>query len=82
MYTNILVFGALRKVLKHGFCYCDKNTMAESNLGKGFISAYNSTSQSITEGHQELKLDAGADAEAIEVCCLLACFLRLAQPDF
>jgi hypothetical protein len=42
---------------------------------KGFISAY-------TEGKQGRNLETGADPEAIEEYCLLACSPWLAKSDF
>ena len=44
--------------------------------------AYNSTLQPITEGSQGRNPEAGADAEAMEECCLLAFSSWLAQPAF
>ena len=50
--------------------------------------AYTSTLLFITEGSQVRKskqgrnLEAGADVEAMEKCCLLPCFTWLAQPAF
>ena len=35
-----------------------------------------------TEGSHGVNLEAGADTEAMEKCCLLACFSLLAQPAF
>jgi hypothetical protein len=55
----------------------------QSNLWRKVISMYTSISQLIIKEGQELKQrsnpEAGADAEAIERCCLLACFPWLAQ---
>jgi hypothetical protein len=46
----------------------------ERNLeNKAFVSACSSQSLSITEGCQGRNLKAGADAEAMEEYCLLAC---------
>jgi hypothetical protein len=57
--------------------------MTPNNLKrKGFISAYRSTSQTISEGNQGRNLEAGADTEDMAGCCLLACSLWLAQPAF
>jgi hypothetical protein len=55
--------------------------MTKKHLGKkGFIqSAYSSTLLFITKGTQTGQ-EAGADAEAMEGCSLLACFPWLAQP--
>lgn len=51
-----------------------KNDMTKSNLGmKGFIFAYISTSQSITEENSSRNQKEGSDAEAMEKCYLLAC---------
>ena len=38
--------------------------------------------QVITEGRQDRNLEAGADAETMEGCCLLACFPWLTQSAF
>ena len=53
----------------------------KSKLGKkGFIGFH------LRESGQEFKqgwnLEAGADAEAVEICCLLNCSPWLAQPAF
>ena len=44
--------------------------------------AYTSTSQFIIKGSQGKNLEAGADAEDMEECYLLAGFSCLAQPAF
>ena len=49
---------------------------------KGFLSVYTSRQQYITEESQGRNLEAGADAEAMEEHCLLACSSWLAQPVF
>jgi hypothetical protein len=65
-----------------------KNHHDQKRVGEERIySTYTSTSQFITEGSQDrLKqarnLKERADAEAMEGCCLLACFPWLAQPAF
>jgi hypothetical protein len=61
------------------FLLLRENTMTKSNLGrKGFIS--------ITVSGQELQQgqnhEAGADAEAMEECCLLACSFWLFRAAF
>jgi hypothetical protein len=61
--------------------------MTKKPIGEERVfSAYTSTLLFITKGRQELtqsrNLEAGADAEAMEGCCLLACFPRLAQLAF
>jgi hypothetical protein len=56
----------------------------KSNLGRKGFGLYTAVHQG--EPSQELKqgrnLEAGADAEALEGCCLLACFSWFAQPAF
>ena len=37
---------------------------------------------SVTEESQDRNLEAGADAEAMEGCCILACSPWLAQPSY
>ena len=67
-----------------------KNTVAKMQVGKEMVYlVYTSISLFITEGKksaQELMqgrdLEAGADAEAMEGCFLLACFPWLAQLAF
>jgi hypothetical protein len=55
--------------------------MTKSNLGrKGFIISYRL--QFVIRGSQSRNLGAGADAEAMEGCCSLACSPWLAQPAF
>jgi uncharacterized protein YgbK (DUF1537 family) len=44
--------------------------------------AYTSTSQFTMKGNWGKSQEAGADAEAMKECCLLACSLWLAQPAF
>jgi hypothetical protein len=63
--------------------------MTKCNLGKkGFILPtvpQNNSSSSKGVGHelkQDRILEAGADAEAVKGCCLLACSSWLAQPAF
>jgi hypothetical protein len=71
--------------LSSSYYCCDKNTMTKSKLGrKGFIWL----TSLITEGSQDRNvkhgrnLEAGADAETMEECCLLAHSLWFAQPAF
>jgi hypothetical protein len=67
-----------------------QNIMTKKQAGEERVySAYTSTLLFITKGSQDWNsnkvgrnLEAGADAEAIVGCCLLACFPWLAQPDF
>ena len=48
--------------------------MTKRNLEmKEFISSHKSKSQSITEGSHGRNLEAEADTEAMEKCCLLVC---------
>jgi hypothetical protein len=58
--------------------------MTKKQLGrKGFILAYTSILLFITKEVRtgtQAGQEAGADAEAMEGCSLLACFLWLAQP--
>ena len=63
--------------------------MGKSNLGrKGFLSAYNFQDTSITEGsqgkdsRQEVNMEAGTEAKAMEEPRRLACSTWLAQPVF
>ena len=65
-----------------------KHHEQEANWGgKGLFSLHphiavyhqRKSGQELTQGKN---LEAGADAEAIEGCCLLACFPCLAQPAF
>jgi hypothetical protein len=61
--------------------------MTNSELKRtGFYLAYTSIALLIVEGSQDGKsgnnLEAGADAEAKEGCCLLACSHSSAQPAF
>jgi hypothetical protein len=64
-----------------------QNFMTKKLVGKERVySAYTSTLLFITRGSQDRNstqgrnLEAGADAEAMEGCYLLACFPWLAQP--
>ena len=58
--------------------------MTKAIQGKGDFLAYTSKLLFIIKANQELKqgrnLEAGADTEAQEECCLLACASRLAKP--
>ena len=69
--------------LSQGFYSCT-NIMATKQVGEGRVySAYTSTLLFITKGSQDWnssRSEAGADAEAMEGCSLLACFPWLAQP--
>jgi hypothetical protein len=69
--------------LSQGFYSCT-NIMTKKQLGrKGFIQLYTSILLFITKEVRtgtQAGQEAGADAEAIEGCSLLACFPWLAQP--
>jgi hypothetical protein len=72
-----------------GFLLLQRNTVTKRQVGEERVySAYTCTLLFITKGSfgQELKqgrnLEAGADAEAMEECCLLDCSLWFAQPAF
>jgi hypothetical protein len=55
----------------------------QSNLGrKGFISLTVPSSKAVRTVTQGRNQEAGADAEAMEGCCLLAFSAWLAQPAF
>jgi hypothetical protein len=60
----------------------------QSNSGRaGFIQLllppHNSSSKEVRTGAQQgRKLEAGADSEVMEACCLLACSSWLAHPAF
>lgn len=58
--------------------------MAKSNMGKKeFVSTYSFPSQSIVEAETRgRKLEAGAEAEAVEKCYFLACASGLTRPAF
>ena len=71
------------------FCLSFLAVMKHHDQKASWFSAYTSTLLLITKGSQdktELKqgrdLEAGADAVAMEGCCLLACSAWLAQPAF
>jgi hypothetical protein len=55
--------------------------MTKATWGGKVYLAFTFTSQSITNGSQDINssksLKAGADAEAMEVCCSLACLLLI-----
>jgi hypothetical protein len=74
----------LRICLSQGFYSCT-NIMTKKQLGrKGFIQltlpcCCCSSPKEVRTGTQAGQ-EAGADAEAMEGCCLLACFPWLAQP--
>jgi hypothetical protein len=54
--------------------------MAKKQVGEERVYAvYTFTLLFITKGSHDRNLEAGADAEAMEGCCLLACFPWLAQ---
>jgi hypothetical protein len=67
--------------LSQGFYSCT-NIMTKKQVGEERVySAYTSTLLFITkEVRTQAGQGAGADAEAMEGCSLLACFLWLAQP--
>jgi hypothetical protein len=74
--------------LSHGFYSSTKPHDQEASWGgKGLFSLHfriavhpqRKSGQELTLGRN---LEAGADAEAMEGCCLLACFPWLAQPAF
>jgi hypothetical protein len=73
-----------RDCLSQGFYSCI-NIMTKKQIGEERVYlAYTSTLLFITKGSQDWKSsrsEAGADAEAMEGCFLLACFPWLAQPD-
>lgn len=57
--------------------------MTEEQAGKERVySAYISRSESSVGGSQGRNLGAGADTEAMEWCCSLACIPLLTQPAF
>jgi hypothetical protein len=73
------------KCLSQGFHCCAEAPWPESNVdSRGFISlALPPRSSQLKEVRTQGRiLEAGADAEAMEVCCLLACFPWLAQLAF
>ena len=60
--------------LSQGFYSCT-NIKTKKQVGEERVySAYTSTLLFITKGSQEAGQEAGADAEAMEGCYLLACF--------
>jgi hypothetical protein len=69
--------------LSQGFYSCT-NIMTKKQVGEeGVYSAYTSIMLFITKEVRtgtQAGQKAGADAEAMEGCCLLACFSWLAQP--
>jgi hypothetical protein len=89
-YTKLSALnGLLQNVLlqKHylsqGFCSCT-NIMTKKQIGEEWVySAYTSTLLFITKEVRtgtQAGQEAGADAEAMEGCSLLACLSWLAQP--
>jgi hypothetical protein len=74
---------SIQECLSQGFYSCT-NIMTKKQIGeKGFIQLTLSTLLFITKGSQDWnssRSKAGADAEAMEGCFLLACFPWLAQP--
>jgi hypothetical protein len=54
--------------------------MTKATLEERVYLAYTSASLFIIGQSQDWNLEAGADAEAIEGCCILACSPWLAQP--
>ena len=86
------VSGSLSSVyaccLCQGFYSCTKHHDQEASWGgKGLFSLHFHTAvhqqrKSGLELTQGRNLEAGADAEAVEGCCLLACSSWLAQPPF
>lgn len=76
MHTNTLVLGALRQALRDVLVRVSITVIKhheQRQLGKGFISTDSSASWCIPEGCQEWNLEIGADVEAMEECCVLAC---------
>jgi hypothetical protein len=78
--------GTWRQVSQSRFLFLHKTSWPRSKLGrKGFIQLphcyhhQRKSGQKLTQGRN---LEAGADAEAMKVCCLLDCFPWLAQPAF
>jgi hypothetical protein len=64
-------------------CIPVQNIMTEKQVGEERVySAYTSTLNSGQELPQGRNLEAGADAEAMEGCCLLDCFPGLVQLVF
>ena len=61
--------------LRQGYCGYHET----AGLGKERVCLFGLIAQELKQGRN---LEAGADAEAIEECCLLACFPWLAQPVF
>jgi hypothetical protein len=73
--------------LNQGFYACTKHHDQEASWGvKGLFNLYFIADYHRKESGLELtwvrNLEAGADAEAMEECCLLACFPWLAQLAF
>jgi hypothetical protein len=52
-----------------------KHHEQKASWGEKGYSTYTSTSLFTIEGSQDRTLGAGVDAEAMEGCCLLVCFL-------
>jgi hypothetical protein len=71
-----------------GFLFLHKNIMTKSKLGrKGFIQltfphCCSSPKEVRIGTHIDRNLEAGVNEEAMEECCLLACFPWLAQQAF
>jgi hypothetical protein len=68
--------------LSQGFYSCTKHHDQEASWGGKFYSVYTSTLLFITKEVRtgtQAGMEAGADAEAMEGCSLLACFPWLAQ---
>ena len=70
--------GLLVRVTNAMMKHCGHKQLGEERV----YLIYTSTSLFIIKGSQDRDLEAGADAEAMEGCCLLAYFPRLAHPAF
>jgi hypothetical protein len=74
------IVSVLTRCLSQGFYSCT-NIMTKKHLGgKGFTLPYCCSSPKEVRTGTQAGQEAGADAEAMEGCSLLACFPWLAQP--
>ena len=82
-HSECSVYFGLRQCLSQGFYSCT-NIMTKKQVGEERVySAYTSMLLFITKEVRtgtQAGQEAGADAEAMEGCSLLACLLWLAQP--
>ena len=81
-YPTILVPTCLSRVTISVMKHHDQKQLGEERVYFTHHS-YNSPTKAVrVETHKGRNLEAGADAEAMEGCCLLPCFPWLAQPAF